>query len=76
MAIKHVIKINEGDVFVTPAKAMRSSHRRVVGVLGGRVMYSAGGESNRDCLVRTFRQWVRRVNAIHPRHKTTEPWSV
>jgi len=43
MPIKHVIEINEGDVFITPAKAARSSFRRVVGVLDGRVRYSQGG---------------------------------
>lgn len=72
MPIKHVIHLNEGDIYVTPAQAPRPGFRRVVGVLGGRVMYSVGGDFNRACQLRTFKRWIRINNCITPRQRQTK----
>ena len=76
MPIQHVITIGEGDVFVTPKAAQRAAFRRVLGVLDGRVRYSTGTDTNRTCMVRTFKRWIRTNNCITPRHRTTEVWSI
>ena len=52
-------------VFVPRNEAARSfyPYRRIIGVVQGRVIYSTGSDRNRDCLVRTFETWCRRVAA-------------
>lgn len=42
-------------------------HRRVIAVLGGYVVYSVGGDSNRQCMVSTMTRWIRRqgVHIVH-----------
>lgn len=36
----------------------RSSHRRVIDIVGGKVCYSDGGNRNKFCSVRAFRRAV------------------
>lgn len=38
-------------------------HRRIIGVLNGRVIYSDGGNRNGDCLVASMQRWIKRNNA-------------
>lgn len=52
-------ELREGAVFVSKIK-----HRRIVGLIGPRVVYSTGAHKNRDCLVATFRRWVTRSKAM------------
>ena len=51
------IAFYDGDVFKTESG---SAVRRVVGLVNGTVMYSTGGDHNKQCSARTFRQWVSR----------------
>ena len=37
--------------------------RRVISVFQGRVFYSTGGNKNRDCLLATMQQWIKRKKA-------------
>lgn len=41
-----------------------SRHRRIIGLLGGGIVYSTGGDSNGLCKVQTFRDWIRRTHAV------------
>jgi hypothetical protein len=76
MGIKHVIELEDGDVFVTPkAHKGRPAHRRVLGVIGEDVRYSVGGDRNRTCRVTTFKKWLRTHNCIAPRH-SKENWAL
>lgn len=52
-------------VFVPQNESYRSfyPYRRIIGVMQGRVVYSTGSDRNRDCLVKTFETWCRRVAA-------------
>lgn len=52
------MKVNE--VYVT---AQGNKHRRIIAVMDGRVIYSIGGNSNRHCLVTTFKKWIRSAHA-------------
>lgn len=38
-------------------------HRRILGVMGGVVVYSNGGDKNGMCQARTFLAWIRRAKA-------------
>ncbi len=57
------IDIEPGMVFTPagPGGGRRHSHRRVVAVFQDRVCYSAGGDKNHFCKVKTFQRWVRRA---------------
>jgi hypothetical protein len=50
----------EGDVYVK-----ENRHRRVIGVLGGGIVYSVGADKNRVCLVATFKRWARHAQLVH-----------
>lgn len=50
----------EGDVFAKDGR-----HRRIVGALGGGIVYSVGGDKNRVCKVTTFRRWARHAKLLH-----------
>jgi hypothetical protein len=41
-----------------------SKHRRVLGVGNGYVIYSNGGNANRECRVATFTRWIKRQKAV------------
>jgi hypothetical protein len=76
MSIKHVIDLDDGDVFVTPkGHKGRPSHRRVLGVIDDQVRYSVGADRNRTCRVTTFKKWVRTNNCIAPRY-SKKNWSL
>lgn len=61
--MKARISIRAGQVWVTRAKKTRTPSRRVIGVAGGRICYSTGGERSRWCGAPAFRAWVKRYNA-------------
>lgn len=42
-------------------------HRRVIAVLSGYVVYSVGGDSNRQCMISTMTRWIRR-QGVHIEH--------
>lgn len=50
----------EGDVFVSGDR-----HRRVVGIVGGGIVYSVGADKNRQCKVATFKRWTRKAQRVH-----------
>jgi hypothetical protein len=37
--------------------------RRILGVHGGKVAYSYGGDHNAVCNLKTFRRWIKRMSA-------------
>jgi hypothetical protein len=55
--------IEAGQVWVTRAKKTRTPSRRVIGVAGGRICYSTGGERSRWCGVAAFRAWAKPYKA-------------
>jgi hypothetical protein len=52
--------IKEGAVFC-PRKDSGQTHRRVIGVIQGRVVYCFGGDKNRVCKLKTFLKWAKPV---------------
>lgn len=61
--MSRAIAIQAGQVWVTRAKKTRTPSRRVIGVTGGRICYSTGGDRSRWCGSPAFRAWAKRYNA-------------
>lgn len=40
-----------------------NGHRRIIAVGNGHVLYSRGGDRNRECKLASFRRWVVRAEA-------------
>lgn len=50
--------VPDGEVFYPINDNARHAHRRVVGVVAGRVFYSTGGNHNHSCEISQFRRSV------------------
>lgn len=48
--------LKDGQVHY-PKGASAHTHRRVIGVIGDRVIYCFGGDKNRSCKIKTFLRW-------------------
>ena len=65
----------EHDVYTSANGS--STHRRVIGVVSGKVVYSRGGNTTLTCSLKRFRAWVKKTKAflMHQRaaaHPTNE----
>lgn len=57
--------MKDGDIYVPFDDVdTRVKSRRVLGIVGSVVIYSAGGDTNRHCKVRTFRNWMSKHDAV------------
>lgn len=61
--MSRTIRIKAGQVWVTRSHVTRTRSRRVIGVAGGRICYSSGGDRSRWCGRSAFRAWVTRYHA-------------
>ena len=60
-------QVKAGQVWVSRDKKTRTCSRRITEVVAGRVFYSSGGDTTRNCQLRMFRLWIRRYAAIATR---------
>lgn len=51
-------RFQPGEVYATCDR-----HRRIIGVLHGRVVYSIGGDNNRICKAASMQRWLQRTKA-------------
>lgn len=53
------IELKEGDVFAPAGKNARHTHRRIIGLISNKVVYSVGGDGrNMACSEKAFLRWI------------------
>jgi len=57
--LKKTIELKEGQVHYpkNPKEKNRHNHRRITGIVGDRIFYSAGGDKNFSCKRSSFIAW-------------------